>query len=152
MKHLKLYIILAMGLFALAFTSCNPYPEGPLFGLHTPEYRIIGTWQVSHTYLNGEEVDSTDYNANNPGAFYYFYADHVLMVAASYNGLVRESGFASYRLSDDNKQLLIDFTLARRYSYVADIKRLTRKELSYEYDDEFGNHWRIEMFSRSSTY
>lgn len=152
MKHIKVHILVLLGLVALISSGCTRYPEGPFFSLHKPEYRIIGTWQISHTYLNGEEVDSTAYHANNPGTFYYFYADHILMVAANYNGLVRESSFASYRLSDDNTQLLIDFTLARRYNYVADIKKLSRKEMLYEYDDDKGNHWRLEMHSRSATY
>jgi len=152
MKHLKLLIAVFAGIIAITATSCTHYEEGPLFSVHTPEYRIIGSWQINHTYLNGEELDSCAYHANNPGTYYYFYADHVLSVTAFYNNMARESGFASYRLSDDNKQLLIDFTLARRYQYVADIKKLSRKELFYEYDDEYGNHWRLELYSRSASY
>ena len=47
-----------MGVLSVALTSCENYPEGvPSF--YSSDYRIVGTWQVSHAYLNGEEVDST---------------------------------------------------------------------------------------------
>ena len=40
----------------------------------------------------------------------------------------------------------MDFKLkTQRYYYVADIKKLSKKELFYEYDDDYGNHWRLEL-------
>ena len=48
------------------------------------------------------------------------------------------------------KILEMEFTLlGYHYYYQAEIKRLTKNYLIYEYDDPEGNHWRIEMGSRA---
>lgn len=152
------YLIVAMlGLAAVTCTSCR-YPQ-PVFSLHNSEYRIIGSWQIGHTYLNGTEIDSTHSSAieatgslaNNIGTFYYIYADYVMQVMVYYNGDVRYSTTGNWYFQNNYKDLVISFhILGKKYQYVAAVQKLSRKELIYEYDDEDGNHWRIEMFSRSS--
>jgi len=135
---------------AILGTSCR-YDEGPGISIYSPEYRIIGSWQLNHCYLNGTEVDSTAYTANNSGNYYYIYADYVMSVMAYYNGEIRQSTFGTWYLQNDSKELVLSFTLlGKRYSYTADVKKLTRKELNFEYDDADGNHWRLELGSRSS--
>lgn len=114
------------------------------------EERIIGTWQITHCYLNGTEVDSTAYHANNVRNLYFIYADHVMSVNTSYNGQIRQSTSGFWDITCRNKKLSFDFTLlGRKYSYVADIEKLTRRELFYEYNDDDGNHWRLMMNLRT---
>lgn len=151
MKKLHKSILLAL-LIATAIlgTSCR-YDEGPGISIYSPEYRIIGSWQINHCYLNDTEVDSSAYTANNVGSYFYIYADYVLNVMTYYNGEIRQSTVGTWYLKNKYKQLEINFTLlGKRYSYTADVKKLTRKELNFEYDDVDGNHWRLEMGTRSS--
>lgn len=115
------------------------------------EYKIVGAWQVSHTYLNGEAIDSTVYIGFTPGTYYYMYADHVMAVRGIYNGEYRESTFATYIADQKAKTVEFNYSLyGRRYHFIADIKRLTKKDFFIEFDDDKGNHWRLEMFTRSN--
>jgi hypothetical protein len=135
---------------AVAFSSCESYPEGvPSF--YSSEYRIVNSWQVSHTYLNGVEIDSTEYIGYAPSTFYYMYADHVMSLTGIRNGQLRQSSFATYILDAKAKTIKFDYTFfGKHYDFTADIKRLSRKEFFIEFDDEYGDHWRLEMFSRSN--
>ena len=139
-----------MGAMAISFTSCENYPEGvPSF--YSSEYRIVGSWQVSHTYLNGVEIDSTSFVGYAPNTYYNLYADHVMAVIAQYNGVYRESSFATYILHPKEKTIDFNYTFfGKRYVFTADIRRLSLREFFIEFDDEFGDHWRLEMFSRSN--
>ena len=145
----KLQIIIVAVLAAIAFSSCENYPEGvPSF--YSSEYRIVGSWQVAHTYLNGVEIDSTEYIGYAPTTFYYMYADHVMSLTGIYNGQLRQSSFATYILDPKAKTIKFDYTFfGKHYDFTADIRRLSRKEFFIEFDDEYGDHWRLEMFSRS---
>ena len=101
-KRLQIIIVAVMA--AVAFTSCENYPEGvPSF--YSSEYRIVGAWQVSHTYLNGVEIDSTDYVAYTPTTFYYMYADHVMSLTGIYNGELRQSSLQICPLGQRGCQL-----------------------------------------------
>ncbi len=154
MKLRNILIVLCFAITTVTITGC--YPEGGASGgnINAPDFRIIGTWQITHTYLNGQEIDSTLYYANAPSTFYYFYADHVLNVMTYYKGQIRESsaGFWYFYDADNKKNQIInlDFSLVgHRYQYNATIRKLTKKEFIYEYDDESGNHWRIQLNNRS---
>lgn len=147
MKRLKIIIVAVMA--AVALSSCENYPEGvPSF--YSSEYRIVGIWQVAHTYLNGEEIDSTNYMGYAPTTYYYIYADHVMSLTGIRNGEIRQSSFATYILDAKKKTISFNYTFfGKRYDFTADIKRLSRKEFFIEFDDEYGDHWRLELFSRS---
>lgn len=153
-KHFAL-IILAVSLMALVGSSCR-YPQ-PAFSLKSPEYRIIGTWQITHTYLNGTEIDSTNkeliydtgYRANVPGTYYYIYADYVLQVMVYHNGEIRYSSAGNWYFQNDFKDLVMQFSIiGKHYNYMAAIQKLSNREMIYDYDDEDGNHWRIQMNAR----
>lgn len=139
-----------MVLATIALASCESYPEGvPSF--YSSEYRIINTWQVAHTYLNGVEIDSTEYIGYAPRTYYYLYADHVMSLLGIRNGELRQSSFALYILDPKAKTIDFDYTFfGKHYVFTADIMRLSRKEFFIEFDDEHGDHWRLEMFARSS--
>ena len=156
MSRKRILFATILGILVLTGVSCR-YPQ-PVFSLHKPEYRIIGTWQITHTYLNGTEIDSTNYNliyetgyrANVPGTYYYIYADYVLEVMAYYHGEIRYSSTGNWFFQNDYKDLVMRFSiLGKRYDYMAAVQKLSRRELIYEYDDPDGNHWKIQMNSRS---
>ena len=149
-KTLKFWTLIAVGVLSIALTSCENYPEGVL-SFYSSEYRIVNTWQVSHVYLNGEEVDSTGYAAYDVGAYYIMYPDHVMAVRALRNGEWRETIFANYILDAKKKTIDMKFTLMdQNYTILGDIKRLSRKEFFFEFDDRYGDHWRLELFARTN--
>lgn len=136
-------ILLVAAVLALTCWGCDQ--------LFSYEYKIVGSWQIAHTYLNEEEIDSTDYVGYAPSTFYYMYADHVMSLMGVYNGEIRQSSFATYIVDQKAKTVSFDYTFfGKRYKFVADIKKLARKEFIIEFNDENGDHWRLEMFSRSN--
>lgn len=144
-RSFPIICVLLIGI-SLFCTSC--YDESAKIN---PEYRIIGAWHLSHTYLNGESTDTASYLAFRPGTYFDIYADHILNVMVYHNGQIRESTFSTWQLLNNNDNLALDFSvLGRHYQFTATIKKLTRKELIFEYDDAEQNHWRLEFYSRSS--
>ena len=143
-KHSRIWtILLVTAALALTCWGCDQ--------LFSYEYKIVGSWQIAHTYLNEEEIDSTDYVGYAPSTFYYMYADHVMSLMGVYNGQIRQSSFATYIVDQKAKTVSFDYTFfGKRYNFVADIKKLARKEFIIEFNDENGDHWRLEMFSRSN--
>ena len=143
-KHSRIWtILLVAAALALTCWGCDQ--------LFSYEYKIVGSWQIAHTYLNEEEIDSTDYVGYAPSTFYYMYADHVMSLMGVYNGEIRQSSFATYIVDQKAKTVSFDYTFfGKRYKFVADIKKLARKEFIIEFNDENGDHWRLEMFSRSN--
>lgn len=147
-KSLKICLLAVIYLLTIVLAACENYPEGvPSF--FSSEYRIVNMWQVSKSYVNGDTISETEYLAFAPRTYYYIYADHVLTVLAYYNGELRESSFATYILNPKNKTLEVNFSLVnKRYHLVADVRKLSRSELIIEFDDENGDHRRLEMFAR----
>lgn len=143
MKKIKIWIFLLVAALSVTLTACDE--------LFSMEYKIVGSWQVSHTYLNGEEIDSTNYAGFNVGTYYYIYADHVMEVRAFRNNEWRTSTFATYIVNQKEKTVEMEYTLmGNNYHFLADIDKLTRKEFFIEFDDKHGDHWRLELFSRSN--
>ncbi|MDR1346445.1 MAG: hypothetical protein LBK03_07060 [Bacteroidales bacterium] len=133
--------ILVIVLLSLLVGSCEEW---------TPEYRIINSWKLNKACLNGQEIaaDSTSVHANRSGAFYTFFSDPVMEVTVLINGTTKDSYRGNYSLGKKGKKLYVDFLLAgRAYKYTADIKKLTKDELKYEYKDEGGDLWRLEFYS-----
>ena len=142
-KTAKIWVALLCGIAAIVCISCE--------NLFSIEYRIVRSWQVSHTYLNGEEIDSTEYIGYAPKTYYYIYADHVMSVMARYNGEYRESTFAMWVADQKKKTVNFQYTFyGKEYDFTAKILKLNKNELLIEFDDEKGNHWKLQMFSRSN--
>ena len=51
-KLAKICVVVFCGITAVLCTSCE--------NLFSIDYRIVRSWQISHTYLNGVEIDSTE--------------------------------------------------------------------------------------------
>lgn len=146
-SRIALIVLTFTAMFALS--GCENYPEG-VPSLYSSEYRIVNSWQVTHTFLNGKEIEDTEYTAYKPETFYYIYADHVMRVVGKFNGEIRESSFATYILDPKAKTIDFNYTFCgKRYIYTANVMRLSRRDFIIEFNDEHGDHWRIEMYSRS---
>lgn len=145
MKKIVMFLMLA----ALFCTACR-YEEGPGISFVAPEERIIANWMVDRVYKNGELVTESDRIANRPGNLYKIYYQRILDVYTFYNDEIRNSNYGDWGFEDNYKKLVMNFKIVnQRYYYVARIKRLTQHELYYEYDDEYGNHWRMELICNS---
>ena len=148
MKMKKIFLIITV---AVLLCGCR-FPEGPFISFNDIETRLTGYWQLGYSYCNGEEVTKeTTIDYNRPGSYYAFFGEGTLTVTAIHNGLQRESPAGSwYFVNKRNGELDIHFMfMANEYHYVAKVKKLSLKELIYEYDDLEGNHWRLEFFTRS---
>ena len=146
MKKIFPVLILA----ALFLNACR-YEE-PVFSLHSPEYRLIGYWSLQTIYKNDVIIDSVELHANAVGNYYAFFYDGPFAVTAYIDGVLTESVKGSWSFQNNYKQLNLDFVLKNHhYVYTADIIKLSMRELKYEYEDEDGNIWRLEFYSRSHT-
>ena len=112
-----------------------------------PEFpEAVAEWEKNQ---HGYDVDP-EYVGYAPTTFYYMYADHVMSLTGIRNGQLRQSSFATYILDPKAKTISFDYTFfGKHYVFTADIMRLSRKEFFFEFDDEYGDHWRLELFSRS---
>lgn len=137
--------IFFLALTAVLCAGCR-YKEGPGISFVAPEYRMMGTWNLERVFLNGEQITETEYLANVPHTYYIFDLDGILDVNYVYNGTMSSAVHGLWHFQNNCKELVMDFQLkTQKYYYVATIKKLSKKELFYEYDDTHGNHWRLEM-------
>lgn len=144
-------VISILLLTVVCCTSCR-YNEGPGISFISPEYRIVANWTLDKVYLNNEAVEEPDCVANRPSNYYQFYSDGVMEVLTFYNNTIRRSNSGFWSFQDNCKSIAVDFSLInKRYSYVARIKYLSKQQLIYEYDDENGDHWRLEFNCYSRT-
>lgn len=135
----------------ILLTGCR-FTEGPFISFNDCDTRITGYWQLGNSYCNGVAIDrTTNMDVNRPGSYYAFFGEGTLSVTALHNGITRESPAGNWFFANKkrNKLDIYFMFMAKEYHYVADIKKLTLKQLIYEYDDIDGNHWRLEFYTRS---
>ncbi|MCQ2272496.1 MAG: hypothetical protein MJZ72_06905 [Bacteroidales bacterium] len=138
-------IITLLLLTVVCCTSCR-YEEGPGISFTAPEYRIIANWTLDKVYMNNNRIEETSTIANRPTNYYQFYNDGVMEVLTFYNNTIRYSNYGFWSFQDNCKSLAIDFNLInKKYTYIARLKYLSKQQMIYEYDDESGNHWRLEF-------
>ena len=134
-----------LALTAVLCAGCR-YKEGPGISFVAPEYRMMGNWNLERVFLNGEQITETEYLANVPNTYYRFDLDGIVDVMYFYNNAMQSAVYGRWKFQNNCKELVMDIQLkTQKYYYVATIKKLTKKELFYEYDDTFGNHWRLEL-------
>lgn len=143
--------IIFLALAAVLCASCR-YKEGPGISFVSPEYRITGNWNLEKVYLNGSQITQTEYLANVPNTYYMFEMDGIVDIMYWYGNAMESAIYGSWHFENKCRDLVMDFKLKnQRYYYVAEIRKLTKKELFYEYDDDYGNHWRLELACISRT-
>ncbi len=138
-------IIILLAVTVVCCTACR-YEEGPGISFVAPEYRITGNWNLEKVFLNGTQITETSYLANNPNTYYLFNYDGPLDVVFYQNNAIQRASYGWWKFQDNCKELIMDFQLkTQKYYYVARIKKLSKSDLIYEYDDAYGNHWRLEL-------
>lgn len=138
-------IIILLAIAVVCCTACR-YKEGPGISFVSPKYRIMGNWNLEKVYLNGQQISESTYLANIPNTYYMFDLDGILDILYLHDNTVQYSLYGTWKFQDNCKELVMDFQLrTQKYYYVAEIKKLSKKELFYEYDDAYGNHWRLEL-------
>lgn len=145
----RIYILLIT--FLALLTSCR-YEESS-FSFKSPENRLIGYWLLQETYLNGNLVDSTDYEANNPFLNLYYYSFDGFLLVTSYmeNSITESTGASTWTFKDKKSTLTLNFTLFnKRYRYDAEIIKLSERELKYRYSDSYGDEWELHLYKRGS--
>jgi len=60
MKKIGIILSIVAG-FAILFTACGKYEEGPAFNLKTKKARIVGTWGIKEITVNGNVQDLGDF-------------------------------------------------------------------------------------------
>lgn len=142
----KTTIIFALA--AIILSGCR-YKEGPFISFTAPEKRIVSTWSLQNVYKNGEKITTSEYAALNPGCAYAFHAYGPLVVYAYANGELRESYTGTWQFTNNKKDVHVKFFLIDlQYEYTASIKKLSKTEFIYEYDDSHGDHWRLQMYAQ----
>ena len=59
----------------------------------------------------------------------------------------------AFKSQADQKKKTVNFQYTfygKEYDFTADILKLNRNEFLIEFTDEKGNHWKLQMFSRSN--
>ncbi len=136
-------------LLLLSFTACR-YDEGPFLSFYSPTQRLVNTWSLQKAFCNGEQISNSDDLALQLGTFYAFHAYGPLVVTTYYNDMMRESYSGSWKFIENDKKLKIQFQLIdNSYNYTANIKKLSRTDLIYEYSDNNGNNWRLVLYAQS---
>lgn len=152
MKLKKRIIWILLLSLVIATSSCR-YEEGPYVSFTSPETRLVGYWKLSKVELNGTEVETTSNQSALPGNYFAFFIERMLSVTTVKDGVILESVSGYWEFQNHEKELIINFVLANKeYSYIATIKRLTKKELVYEYVDQYGDTWKLTFDSRSNLY
>ena len=150
----KIVLVCLLALSGIVFVSCR-YNEGPWISFIKPEERLVGYWKLADVYCNGTKVDSATVFANKPGNYYAFFFEGMVSVSALDTTMNRweESDYGGWQFENHCKEIYVTFSLKhRKYEYTATIKRLTRDDLIYEYNDNNGDLWRLEFESRSTMY
>ncbi|MCQ2285276.1 MAG: hypothetical protein MJZ76_00175 [Bacteroidales bacterium] len=115
-----------------------------------PEKRIVSTWSLQKLYRNDIQVNTSDWPALKLGTYYVFHAYGPLVVTTYYNGEMRESHTGTWQFTDNKKKLNIEFFLVDyKYQYTADVKKLSKTEFVFEYDDVDGVHWRLQLYAQA---
>lgn len=152
MKLKKIVIYTLLAVMAATTVSCR-YNEGPFLSFRKPDERLVGYWKLKNVYMNGNQIDSTDVLPCQPGSYYAFFTEGMMSVTALKDDIWYESVMGAWAFDDHCKNIEVLFTIKnRKYTYVAEIKRLTRDVLIYEFNDANDDSWRFEFESRSTMY
>ena len=127
------FLLFSFLLFSL--TSCDP------------EETILGSWNLQAVSVNGETyTDSTQFHLLTRDTYYNFFYMNSLDVRTNANGQYTASSNGFYKLGK-NSTLEMRFTiLYQQNEFTAKIKKLTRKELNLEYEDN-GDTYLLKLYT-----
>jgi len=109
---------------------------------------IINSWHLQTVLKNDEPYnDSLLFNLIPKYTYYSFYYANSLNVSTFVNGQYTSSATGFYQFTN-NSTIKMTFTLLyQRYEITAKIKKLTRKELNLEYEED-GDIYFLKLFGR----
>jgi hypothetical protein len=107
---------------------------------------LYGDWRLQTVLMNGKPLeDSLQYNVA-PNTRYTFFYFNSLTITAFVSGQPTTS-FDGYYFFKDRSTLEMKYTLwYERYDITAKIKKLTKRELNLEYEDN-GNTYFLTLYS-----
>jgi len=111
------------------------------------EEMLYNTWNLQSVTLNGQALnDSSQFNVIPKYTYYTFFYGNSLTVQTFAEGQITTSSDGFYKLSG-NSTLEMSFTiLYKKYIINAKIKKLTKKELNFEYEDK-GNTYFLKLYT-----
>ncbi len=75
----KIKFILSGIIAVIILSSCRKYEEGPLISFRSSARRIVGTWKITHYYVNGtDSIDLIKKQFNDTILIPYYYKDAYL--------------------------------------------------------------------------
>ena len=130
------FLLVPFSLLFFTFTSCDK-PE-----------RIINSWRLQTVLKNDEPFnDSLQFNLIPKYTYYNFYYANSLTVSTFANGQSTSSANGFYEFTS-NSTIKMTFTLLyQRYEISAKIKKLNRRELNLEYEED-GDTYFLTLFAR----
>lgn len=126
---------------SFVLTGCK-YDDGPNFSLRTKKARLVGEWQLDEV-----EIDGTDYTSEFNRWEIEFKKDNKYNLSAeiinAYYGNITINDDGEWDFSNDKLELEVKSDDGEQTDY--EIKRLTNKELWFEYtetyDDGTSERW-----------
>ena len=112
-----------------------------------PEETIVGSWNLQAVLMNGEAyTDSTQFHLSTKYTYYNFFYMNSLDVRTYANGQPTASSNGFYKFTSKST-LEMRFTLLYQQNEIkAKIKKLTRRELNLEYEDD-GNTYLLKLYT-----
>ena len=113
------------------------------------EERLYGSWRLQTVFMNGDTLnDSLQFNVLPRYTFYTFSFSNNLLVQTYALGIPVSSPDGFYKF-ENNSTIEMNYTLLyKQYNIKAKIKKLTKRELDLEYDDN-GNHYSLVLYAYS---
>jgi len=108
---------------------------------------LYNSWNLQKVTMNGEPLnDSLQFNLIPYSTHYTFYYANSLTVRTFALGQITTSSNGYYQLGN-NSTLDMHFTILNRtYDINAKIKKLTKRELNLEYEDN-GDNYFLKLFA-----
>ncbi|MDR2971456.1 MAG: hypothetical protein LBU83_05955 [Bacteroidales bacterium] len=133
---LPFYLFSFLLFLLLTFSSCDK------------QEMLYGSWNLQTATMNGKPLnDSLQFNAIPAYTYYSFLYENRLTVRTFAMGQITSSPDGFYKL-DKKLNLEMSFTiLHKRYNIRAKIKKLTKKELNLEYEEN-GNKFFLKLFTK----
>jgi hypothetical protein len=126
---------------------------------------ILGSWNLQHVFINGEEIKEPEEpeeseepeKSNKPEEFnlilnktyYHFHVGNSLNVTTITNNGEPLSSLDGYYIFTNKVKSKIEMKFAlkyKRYHIFAIIKKLTRKEMHMEYEQN-GDHYLLKFYT-----
>lgn len=134
-KPLVLFLV-----FALSFTGCGKYEEGPSFSLRSRTNRVVNTWAIDRVFIEDKDASTLMQGFINSYRIEFTKDDRVIEKYTSDIGT--HTNLGTWRFEDSYARILINYS-GRVKSYK--ILRLASDEMWLEeMDNDIKFEWRLK--------